>query len=623
MSKIENKIEANDRTIFQVLDNKKYTVDYFQREYSWQQKHIEQLVTDLTSAFLSEYLPTHERGEVENYNSYYLGPFVLSEKSSNRSIIDGQQRLTSLTLFMIYLNNLQREYGLSESIESMIFSERFGNKSFNIVVEERIPCLQSLFDDGSYLVKESDDESTKNMAARYEDIEPAFPKEIDKVSFPFFIDWMKECVILVEIIAYSDDNAYTIFETMNDRGMNLTPTEMLKGFILSRFKDNVCRQKANELWKESIQALHAFDKNEDQQFFQAWLRGQYAETIRPGTVGSKNEDFEKIGTRFHSWVRDNLKLMHLSADSQADFLTFVNDDFTFFHKTYLTIRKAEGQFNPSLEYVYYIQRWGIANSLSYPLFLAALNKTDSTELVEKKINLVAKYIEIFVVRRSINFKKFSSSSIRYTMYTLVKEIRNKSLTELHAILAQKLNAMEQTWDGFETFRLHGQNGRFVKYLLSRICAFVDKNAGRNENFETYYHSPSGKPFEVEHIWANKFEEHTDEFEQKGDFDEYRNRLGGLVLLPSGTNQSYGAKPYSEKIEFYVRENLLVQSLCALTYQNNPNFYGMKDKYALPFEPHNEFNKADIIKRQQLYQEICETIWTFDAPINVSESAANL
>lgn len=612
MSKIENKIEANDRTILEVLDNKKYTVDYFQREYSWQQKHIEQLVTDLTSAFLSEYLPSHERVEVENYNSYYLGPFVLSEKNSKRSIIDGQQRLTSLTLFMIYLNNLQREHGLSESIESMIFSEKFGKKSFNIVVEERIPCLQSLFDNGSYITKESDDESTQNMAARYEDIESAFPKEIDKVSLPYFIDWMKECVILVEIIAYSDDNAYTIFETMNDRGMNLTPTEMLKGFILSRFKDNACRQKANELWKESIQALHSFDKNEDQQFFQAWLRGQYAETIRPGAAGSKNEDFEKIGTRFHSWVRDNLKLMHLSADSQGDFLTFVNDDFTFFHNAYLKIRKAEGQFNPSLEYVYYIQRWGIANSLSYPLLLASLEKTDSAALVEKKINLVAKYIEIFVVRRSINFKKFSSSSIRYTMYTLVKEVRNKSLTELHAILAQKLNAMEQTWDGLQTFRLHGQNRRFVKYLLSRISAFIDKNAGRNETFEAYYHSPSGKPFEVEHIWANKFEEHTDEFEQKGDFDEYRNRLGGLVLLPSGTNQSYGAKSYSQKIDHYIKENLLVQSLCELTYQSNPNFFGMKDKYALPFEPHNEFSKADIIKRQKLYQKICETIWAFDA-----------
>ena len=179
-------------------------------------------------------------------------------------------------------------------------------------------------------------------------------------------------------------------------------------------------------------------------------------------------------------------------------------------------------------------------------------------------------------------------------------------------MAQKLNAMEQTWDGLQTFRLHGQNRRFVKYLLSRISAFVGKNAGQNESFEAYYHSPSGKPFEVEHIWANKFEEHTDEFEQKGDFEEYRNRLGGLVLLPSGTNQSYGAKSYSEKIEHYIKENLLVQSLCALTYQSNPNFFGMKDKYALPFEPHNEFNKADIIKRQKLYQKICETIWAFDA-----------
>jgi uncharacterized protein with ParB-like and HNH nuclease domain len=58
---------------------------------------------------------------------------------------------------------------------------------------------------------------------------------------------------LVEIIAYSDENAYTIFETMNDRGLNLTPTEMLKGFILSKFEDSKKRQKANELWKTSMQ----------------------------------------------------------------------------------------------------------------------------------------------------------------------------------------------------------------------------------------------------------------------------------------------------------------------------------------------------------------------------------
>lgn len=55
MSKLTNKIEAHDRTVWQVLAEKKYTVDYFQREYNWQKKHIEQLVVHLTGAFLGEY----------------------------------------------------------------------------------------------------------------------------------------------------------------------------------------------------------------------------------------------------------------------------------------------------------------------------------------------------------------------------------------------------------------------------------------------------------------------------------------------------------------------------------------------------------------------------------------
>jgi uncharacterized protein with ParB-like and HNH nuclease domain len=613
MSKLENKIEANDRTILEVLDNKKYTVDYFQREYSWQQKHIEQLVTDLTSAFLIEYQPNHSRDEVENYNSYYLGPFVLSERDGNRSIIDGQQRLTSLTLFMIYLNNLQKSMGISEAIESMIFSEKVGKKSFNIIVKERIPCLKSLFESGEYQSKPNDDESTHNMASRYEDIESAFPKEIDAIVLPYFIDWVKERVVLVEIVAYSDDNAYTIFETMNDRGLNLTPTEMLKGFVLSRFKDDGLRQKANDHWKSSIQALHALDKDDDQRFFQAWLRGKYAKTIRPGLAGSKNEDFEKIGTRFHSWVRENLSLMGLESATQDDFSVFVNEDFDFYRNAYLSIRNAESTFLEPLEHVYYIHRWGIANSLSYPLLLAPLIKSDDVDTVRKKINLVARYIEAFVVRRSVNFKKFSASSIRYTMYTLVKEIRNTDLSQLQLILASKLADMDQTWSGLDTFRLHGQNRRFVKFLLSRISSFIDKKSGKNETFESYYHSPNGKPFEVEHIWADKFDRHKNEFDQKGDFEEYRNRVGALVLLPRGSNQSYGAKPYKEKLPHYIKENLLVQTLCELTYQNNPNFLKMKEDLKLPFESHDLFNKADIVQRQRLYREICEKIWSFEKP----------
>lgn len=608
MSKENHKIDADDRTVFDVLNERKYTVDYFQREYSWEQKHIEQLVTDLTSTFLDVYTEGDHRGSVEHYSNYYLGPFVVSSKSGMKSIIDGQQRLTSLTLFLIYLNNLQKELGGKESIEPLVFSEKYGQKSFNIQVDERKPCLEKLFLEGSYEPQTDDDESTVNMAIRYADIGEAFPEELKGKAFPYFLDWLKYNVILVEITAYSDDNAYTIFESMNDRGLNLTSTEMLKGYILSRFKESLDREKANRFWKESIQNLHSYSKDEDQKFFQAWLRSQYADTIRQGKAGSSNEDFEKIGTRFHSWFRDNLAKVDLKADSPDDFRKLLHEEMKYYLRAYLDILDAQKEEKAGWEEVFYHCKWGIADSLGFPLMLASLKSTDSPEVTRMKINEVARFLETFAVRRSINFRKFGASSIRYTMYSLVKELRGKDIDSLRSILRNKLTEMPETWNGLGEFRLHGMNRYFVKFLLARISGFIEQQSGVSANFSTFFVNSMAKPYEVEHIWADKFDEHRDEFEQKHEFDTYRNRIGDLVLLPQGTNQSYGAKPYSEKVQHYLKENLLVKSLHPMTYENNPNFTGMAQRLEIPFRHCESFRKADIDDRQKLIRRICEVIW---------------
>lgn len=608
MSKLQNKIEAQDRTLFDVLNEKKYTVDYFQREYSWEEKHIEELVTDLTLAFLTEYTPGDKRNDGESYNNYFLGPFVILIKDGKRSIIDGQQRLTSLTLFLIFLNNLQKELGYDEKIAPMIFSEHRGVKSFNITVEERIECLESLFNSGEYIPKSNASESVRNMTERYYDIQKAFPEELKTEVFPFFIDWLKYNVVMVEVRAYSDENAYTIFETMNDRGLSLTPSEMLKGYVLSRFNDEDKRIKANSEWKEGILKLKAYGKEEDLRFFQAWLRAQHADSIRPGKAGSKNEDFEIIGTRFHNWVRENHEKIGLDSANGETFENFVERDFRFYLKAYLRILDAQGQLTKGLESVYYIHHWGIAPTLSLPLMLASLKTADSPETVDAKLSMVASYIEAFAVRRSINSRNFSANSIRYTMYSLVKEIRGLSLPELHALLSEKLTEMKESFEDIGAFRLHGQNRRFVKFLLCRITAWCEQQAGMGTDFTTYYLPASGKPFEVEHIWAHKFERHTDEFDNENEFLQFRNQLGGLVLLPKGTNQSYGDLPYAEKQIHYIKENLLVKSLCPLAYENNPNFRALRESQNLPFKPHAEFKKNDIVERQSLYQEICKRIW---------------
>lgn len=173
---------------------------------------------------------------------------------------------------------------------------------------------------------------------------------------------------------------------------------------------------------------------------------------------------------------------------------------------------------------------------------------------------------------------------------------------MRTILQGKLEQMEESWDGLAKFRLHGQNRRFVKFLLSRITGFIEQRSGASTNFSTYFVSPGTKPYEVEHIWADKFDEHRDEF------DNYRNRIGDLVLLPQGTNQSYGAMSDGEKIEDYLKENVFVKSLHPKAYENNPNFLGMAKAVGVPFKPHQSFTKTDIDDRQALVQSICEVIW---------------
>jgi hypothetical protein len=491
----------------------------------------------------------------------------------------------------------------------MIFSEMRGMKTFNIAVDERIPCLDGLFNKGEYVPRDRDDATTKNMVDRYLDIVNTFPDEIGGEAFPFFVDWLKYNVIMVEIIAYSNENAYTVFETMNDRGLNLSPSDMLKGFILSRFNDEKLRMKSNEEWKRKIVELRKYDKDEDQRFLKSWLRAKYAQTIRATKTGSTNEDFEKIGTRFHSWVRDNLEKVGLDTQNPSTFESFINTDFSFFFEAYKLILKAEASIAPGLEHVYYIDRWGIAKTLSLPLMLAPLRVTDDNDTVTAKIDMVARYIETFCVRRSVNRRSFGSSSIQYTMNNLIKEIRNLDLEELQKNLSSKITDMKETFDGMDTFSLHGQNKRFIKFLLSRLTSWLEQQAGMSSSFIQYYDPNVGKKFEVEHIWANKYERHKHEFVQEHKFSDFRNRIGALVLLPRGTNQSYGSLGYQEKLNHYIKENLLVKSLCSLSYENNPNFTRIIDGLGLPLMPHMEFNKKDVFCRQLLYKAMCERIWS--------------
>ena len=611
---MSNKIIASDTNIKSLLKDQKFIIDYFQREYKWQEKQIKELIEDLTSTFLKSHSPENKRSDVEKYQNYYLGPAVFSKKDGKDSIIDGQQRITSITLFLIYLNNLQKKYKSSNEkygfvdISNLIFSERYGEKSFNMSDEYRQKILQSIFETDSYIVSESDDDTIKNMYDRYEDIKGFFPDEIGEDVLPFFIDWLVENVKIVKITSDTDDNAYTIFETMNDRGLSLTQTEMLKGFVLSKISSSN-RTLLDENWKKQMQKINSLNSS-DYVFFQSYLRAKFAESIRQGGAGTQDEDFEIIGTRFNSWFKDNHREM-CGLKNSRDFENFFSNELNFYVNVYEYLYNSLGTFSEKSKNIYYLSKWGIGESLQNALLMAPVKSTDTEVIWQSKMELVAKFIETFTVLRSVSYKKFGVSSIKHTMFNLIKELRDKSLEDVSTILkneVSKIKSDEVNWEKIKDLRLHSQNKKFIKHLLCRITSFVDQQSGRSNTYD-FYQNPTGKGFEIEHIIANKHDRFRDIFEQKEDFERFRNNIGGLILLPSGTNQSLSDSIYEDKVDKYLRENTFAQTLHSEFYVNNPNFLNNEILQQMKFESFDIFSKEESQKRNELIKRICESIWS--------------
>jgi hypothetical protein len=129
-------------------------------------------------------------------------------------------------------------------------------------------------------------------------------------------------------------------------------------------------------------------------------------------------------------------------------------------------------------------------------------------------------------------------------------------------------------------------------------------------FADYVDRSRKHPYEVEHIWANHFEQHADEFVTRYDFEDHRNKLGDLLLLPKDFNASFGDMPYSKKVQHYNAQNPLARSLHPMAYENNPSFLGLRERYELSFTPYaSSYLKADIDARQELYRELAEVVWS--------------
>lgn len=599
-------IQGQARTIQQLLSGVRYSIDFYQREYQWKTKQIQELVDDLADKFLQEHEPAHERKAVASYAPYFLGSIIVSKKDGANYIVDGQQRLTSLTLLLILLRQLTMDVPGVTPFDALISSEVYGERSFNLDVPERSACMQALLEGGTVDTHDQP-ASVQNLHDRYLDLDKSFPEELRAGALPYFVDWLLTRVYLVEITAYADEEAYTIFETMNDRGLSLTPTEMLRGFLLANIGDVERRKVAEKTWRDEVRKLGDLGRETEPDFFKTWLRSQHATKIRQRSRGARAEDFDRIGTEFHRWLRDAQRQIGLITGT--DHFAFIERDLRFYARWYRALVEAGAAPKEGLEAVYYNAQLGF--TLQNLLLLAPLTPDDADDVATRKLQLVARFVDILLNRRIWNFRSIAYSTLQYSMFTVMRDIRGLAPDALAKRLRAALDESDQTtFDDNDRLRVHQQNRNNLHRVLARLTDYVETSSGVPSQYANYVASGPGR-YEVEHIWANHADRHTDEFTHEADFAEYRNRIGGLLLLPKLFNGSYGDLPYEKKLPHYLTQNLLARSLHPQCYDRNPGFLAFVRESGLPFRAHEEFRRADLDARYELYQAIAAQVWDPD------------
>lgn len=613
-------INPHYRSIKELLQARSFSIDEYQREFKWDQQNIEELLADLLTAFHASHQPGDTPRHVSEYGEYFLGSIIVTTRGNRSFLVDGQQRTTSLTLLLINLYHLARKQKLAvaTTISPLIYSDSYGEKSFNIDIAERLPVLRALFEGEDFNV-DGQPESVRNMYARYKDIEHAELDEVLGDALPIFIYWLMEKVGLIEIETDSDKSAYLIFETMNDRGKPLSPVDMLKAFLLAPVEDSEERRIANSSWKNTVLDLISWgdepNLERDVIFMKAWLRARYATSTRERRRGAVDRDWELIGSTFHRWFREQADAIGVGDAGQN--YRMITNEIPFFARAYLRILDASRTFTPGLESVYY----NAHNDFTWQttVLLAPLNVRDDDETVRRKIAATSTYLDIWIMRRVSNYIRVSYSTVSYAMYLLVKDIRSLELDELIDVLRSKLDddSTEIDFDGapgkgrqgIQDLRLNQFSTRYIIHLLGRISAFVERESGRNDRFPEFVDRSSRNSMDLEHIWAVHHDPYKNDFPTEDEFVSWRNNVAGLLLLPADVNRSYQDKPYGDKVGHYAKQNLWAASLSSLTYDHQPQFLAFIHRSGLPFRPYESFGRQEQIERSELILELVKLVWS--------------
>jgi uncharacterized protein with ParB-like and HNH nuclease domain len=610
-------ISPDKQNVDRVFSNTTYFIDFYQRQYKWNDEPVKRLLDDVFYRFNEEYnkyknsdIPIEQL--ITKYSWYYLNTYVTNVVDGKLFIVDGQQRLTTLTLVLIKLKHMAETYksDLIDWIKNKIMGQSGFKKEFWMNHEAHKACMNSLFNgDDLNNIDTSAGITSENMVYNYMLISKYLELELSaKNKFEIFVFYFLNRLVLINLNVEQTD-VPMVFEVINDRGVRLKPYEILKGKLLGQIdKDELISLKLNDLWDTQVKRINDFKKDEIDEFFIYFLKAKLADTR---AIAQKfDKDYHRV--MLEDEFDKKLQLKH----NPKGVKKFLLNDFVYFTNLYLKIYKYFEEYDSMQPYVYYNKLTEM--NTQFLLILSACELNDKKE--EEKIFEISRNLDkmfcLLQLQRSYNSNTFATE-----VYKLSSEIRNCKLEDIKGIftkflLQQLSDARGVTVDNEINYALFKDTGidldkRFKRYFFARVEGFIATNTNmqmKQTLYDLVQNTGWKNGFHIEHILS-----YNDENKQlfNGDdelFERERNRLGGLLLLKGLDNISSNNETFKKKLKSYANTLYWNETLREDTYKSKLDFTKMINTHKLNFKPYDSFGPNELEERHKLLFDIVKLIW---------------
>lgn len=550
---------VNKYHIYEILSsdgNFYYTIPKYQREYTWSYREWEALYDDIS----------------ENNDEYFIGSIICiplgDAINPYLEVIDGQQRLTTISLFLtaIYTRLKERKSELSEDDEDVLPSMRKSLKSKNSPNEMKlVPQVQNYNkDDFDFLMNtvglrtatapKHPYYAMRKIARCYNYFLNRIDKEMEDMEGSDAVDFLLgkfnkvKQAMLVKIEVSSHSDAYVLFESLNNRGTPLTAIDLMKNLIMARAEsNNLTIDDCFNRWQLLLGNL-SDDYGIQERFFR-----QYYNAFKHRL----NEPFQSTNDR----KKDPLGVVATRSNLLNIFESLINKDLPLFLEdilrcgqiySWLILQDAETPYRRALEDLGHIQ-----GAPSYLLLMYLIRNQLALAITEEQINNLICLLAKYFVRRNITDYPNTRDLTRIFMDIISKiEESHSTGDDVMNLIIETLSAPSNCASDEQFKRslegdVYKDNVGATRYILCKLA----ESAMTQETWTDLWRRTDKKVFvwTIEHIfpegenipqcWVDMIASGDRDLAKKY-LEEYTHKIGNLTI--TGYNSTLGNKSFEEK-----------------------------------------------------------------------------